>query len=67
MSKQSEAKERQGYQGKPPQKRCRVCAHLVATEHAKSWGGLGERLRCGLGGFAVTPNAVCNEFQKIED
>ena len=69
MSKQSEAKKRQGYVAKPLSNRCRVCKNLKVTEIEKSgWGGtwIKEKLRCGIGGFKVTPNAVCNEFIKAE-
>jgi hypothetical protein len=62
MSKQSEAKERQNYQGKPLSRRCRECVLLESTEVQNVWGGISERLRCKLGGFKVTANAVCDNF-----
>lgn len=61
MSKQSEAKARQNYQGKPLSRRCRECVSLEATETRGQWGGFSERLRCGIGGFKVTANSVCDD------
>ena len=57
MSKQSEAKARQGYNPKPVEY-CKNCNHFVVDikENAR------KRLRCELGGFAVRPNARCEEF-----
>lgn len=66
MSKISDAKQKQGYQGKPSTRRCRVCSFLNAEKKDTGWGGWSEILRCGLGGFAVKPNAVCNMFTKKE-
>jgi len=67
MSKQSEAKERQNYQGKPLSRRCRECFYLESKKVDQAWGGISERLRCKLGGFKVTANAICDNFLRKGD
>ncbi len=57
------AKEKQNYQSRPISRRCRVCKHFECTFYTKDWGGRGEKLRCGIGGFKVTANAICDMFE----
>ena len=66
MSKQSEAKEVQGYIPKPVPRVCSTCAHFTCdeTEHpaAFTWSNpykTQSNLRCGIGGFAVKKTATC--------
>lgn len=69
MSKQSEAKEQQGYKPKAPQRVCMTC-HYFQSDHIeqRTWDGrpngymLEKNLRCGIGNFAVKKLAVCNEW-----
>lgn len=63
----ADQKKKQNYRGKPLQKRCRVCKYLKAETFTKNWGDIGEKLRCGIGGFAVTPNACCDLFELQEN
>lgn len=63
MSKQSEAKERQGYIEHPLFRRCRECGHLIVKNPHPYYPAADKGLTCGLGDFAVTANAVCNEFK----
>jgi len=68
MSKQSEAKEKQGYVAIPLPKTCCNCAYFrVAVEHTKpAWGTEYQKetnLYCSVGGFAVTWMATCNAFE----
>lgn len=71
MSKQSEAKERQGYDPKPLTRSCRLCVHLKPKLTEKlDWQGRPwnhENLFCGIGDFAVKAQAVCREFKAKED
>jgi len=62
-SKVAIAKEKQNYQEKPLSRRCRVCKHLQETTFTKDWGGVGKKLRCKIGGFKVTANAICDLFE----
>lgn len=68
MSKQSEAKEAQGYNPKPIPRICANCAHY-RSESAKKYVGTAwesefeSNKRCGTGGFAVKKTATCNIFQ----
>lgn len=71
MSKQSEAKEAQGYVAKPAPKTCMNCQHF-RSEILQGYGfnrnyTKETNLRCGLGGFAVKKMAKCNEFIAIEN
>ena len=67
MSKQSEAKAKQGYDQKPLVRSCRNCKNLAPKlKELLDWPGRlynHESLHCGIGGFAVKAQAVCNEFQ----
>ena len=59
------AKEKQNYQPKPLSRRCRVCKNFKTTIYEKRWGGgIGEKLRCKIGGFKVTANAICDMFER---
>lgn len=69
MSKQSKAKEAQGYVVKAPPKNCSTCQHFALTtteEETSCYGGAWTKessLRCLLGGFAVKKMAVCNKHE----
>lgn len=62
MSKQSEAKQAQGYKKNPDT--CSNCAHFQSeivnhTEYYGDW--IKEKnKRCSVGGFAVGKNSTCN-------
>lgn len=64
MSKQQEAKERQGYETKPILPVCKTCQHRTSRiEHGKDYYGRAweqeKDIRCGLGGFAIKEMASC--------
>lgn len=61
MSRVSEAKEMQGYQQKPVQRRCRVCSHV------RTRGDFDKKFTCTLGNFAVKANAICDKFAMGEN
>lgn len=66
MSKQSEAKRKQGYVPKAIPQTCMNCFHFKKDTEVRD-GYCGEykedkNLRCGLGGFAVKKMGTCNEF-----
>ena len=67
MSRQSEAKEAQGYDPKPVAYICKNC-HFFQFEGKEYKNYYGEvyqekrNLRCGLGGFAVKQTARCEKF-----
>ena len=65
MSKQGDAKIKQNYQAKPLSHRCRVCKHLIVEKKKVPRYGDWEmeHLKCGIGGFKVTANAVCDLFE----
>ena len=63
MSKQAEAKEKQGYLAHALSRRCRECRHLIVKRPAENYSSYDKGLTCLLGNFAVTPNAVCNLFE----
>lgn len=67
MSKQSEAKERQGYTTDP--KNCGSCKHFQCDlEEQKGYYYkpfyIERNKRCGLGGFAVKKTASCRLWEK---
>ena len=69
MSKQSEAKERQGYNAKAAQRVCMTCQHFMSDhEEQRGYDGrlngymMEKNIRCGLGGFAVKKMGLCNEW-----
>ncbi len=57
---ESEAKKKQGYKGKPTHPRCRVCEWLQSADDMN--GYLDRYPICGIGGFRVKPNAICDKF-----
>lgn len=68
MSRQSEAKEAQGYDPKPVAYICKNC-HYFGCDVLDYRGFNGEvrfqqlkNLRCNLGGFAVKKTARCEKF-----
>jgi len=71
MSRQSDAKNKQGYQAKPTPHICSTCKHFqfdrVQTQAPSTWNPNGyfedKNLRCGMGGFAVKKTAACNEWE----
>lgn len=69
MSKQSEAKERQGYNPEASQRVCGQCIYFKSDKveqcgyDGKPNGYMLEKnLRCGLGGFTVKKLALCNDW-----
>jgi hypothetical protein len=71
MSKQSEAKERQGYHKNVLVRCCRKCKELkIKIKEKIDWQGRPynhENLFCGFGGFAVNANGICSCFLPKED
>jgi hypothetical protein len=67
VSKQSEAKEVQGYRNQPDC--CQNCKHFTKDTIEKSYYGStktwteDKNMRCGVGGFAAKKTAVCNNFE----
>lgn len=60
-------KAQQGYVDKPTPRQCATCGHYTSeiVEHPTRWGDtwLEEKnKRCGIGGFAVKKQAVCNLY-----
>ena len=66
MSKQSEAKERQGYTSRPIPRVCMNCVNFD-FDIQDSYGGypyvIDVNQRCTLGNFSVKKMASCNEFK----
>lgn len=66
MSKQSEAKAKQGYVPKAIPQTCVNCGHFKSDfEEIKSTFSTWTKetnIHCGLGGFAVKKMGTCNEF-----
>lgn len=68
MSKQSEAKEAQGYVAKAVPQTCGNCAHFRSDmiEQKSSYMGTTwfaeKNIRCGIGGFTVKKMANCSEW-----
>jgi hypothetical protein len=61
MSKQSEAKERQGFRKKPEWAICSGCEYFTWDEVHKYPGYIQEKnVRCSLGGFKVGKTDTCN-------
>jgi len=66
MSKQSEAKESQGYS--TTTHACQNCKHYTEKREQQpgvfggTWDKVSEK-RCGIGGFAVEMTAWCKEFE----
>lgn len=72
MSKQAEAKEKQGYVAKAVPQTCGNCMHFQSEmiEMRSQWMGTVWKeekcLRCGIGRFAVKKMGTCNEWVKKE-
>jgi hypothetical protein len=66
MSKQSEAKERMGYNEKPIPQTCANCRQFVSSKIPSAWNPayLQEKnRRCVVGGFVVKKTATCDLFE----
>lgn len=65
MSKQSDAKEKQGYT--KVLKTCGNCQHLSKeTERLRGYFGryeIDKKLRCNIGGFAAQKMATCDRHE----
>lgn len=65
-SKQEQAKQDQGYRKEP--NHCSNCKHFEfeVEKRAGYYGSYEEKkkLRCGIGGFKVNQNAVCDRWEK---
>ena len=65
MSKQSDAKDRQGFRKSPDT--CSNCYHFTSTmtEEKRKYGygnvTVESNLRCSIGGFKVNKMSVCNK------
>jgi hypothetical protein len=70
MSKESTAKNVQGYQAKPVWQECRYCLHFKSDQvKVKAAGGTGfyieeKNLRCGKGKFKVAKLGTCKQFEQ---
>lgn len=63
MSRQSEAKERQGYTPKAIPKVCMNCTHYRSEIVTTKYGGIEEKSKlCEIGDFKVMKMGSCNEF-----
>ena len=64
MSKQSKAKQTQGYMPKAEPRTCVTCMHFqMDTIERESYGQTwkeDKNLRCAIGGFAVKKMGTCN-------
>jgi hypothetical protein len=72
MSKQGEAKIRQGYDQKPIPRTCGNCANFRSefTEPVPECNKVGvyreeKNMRCCLGGFAVKKKGTCREYDEL--
>lgn len=69
MSKQSEAKQAQGYEERPVIPICANCTHCASvvadSDDLWSWN-IKKELRCGIGGFAVKEIGTCNLYERKE-
>ena len=69
MSKQSEAKEKQGFVKDSP--KCSNCKHFTSDkeEVKKQWSRdswvFEKNLRCSIGGFKVGKSNYCNQHESI--
>ena len=68
MSKQSEAKEAQGYVKNPIHHSCRDCRHMAITkgeEYRWSQGHFRpDKLHCTVGDFKVGATAICDCWEE---
>lgn len=71
MSKQSEAKEKQGYVPKAKPQTCVNCKHFTQEQILMKtpWSSYTKdtNLRCTLGGFKVMKMGTCNEWSNVSD
>ena len=68
MSKQSEAKSRQGYT--KTLNNCGNCRRFTCDKGLSTWGKdfVTERnLRCSIGGFKVNKTATCGEWERSDE
>ena len=70
MSKQSEAKARQGYVPKFTPNVCGNCInfHSIVVEHPSYMGGTWKdekKVKCKIGQFAVKKQGTCNEWATL--
>lgn len=67
MSRQSEAKSRQGYVDKSESGKCNTCRYFKYTEEKyKVWGIVyteRKNLKCKLGNFSVKDDSFCNKYR----
>lgn len=77
MSKQSEAKQAQGY--RTEQHNCGSCKHRLSERVLPAWMrrenaekgrtydieryGIDGNRRCGIGGFSIAQTATCNQWE----
>lgn len=70
MSKQSKAKEKQGYVPKAKPQTCMNCKHFTHEKILMKtpWSSYTKdtNLRCTLGGFKVMKMGMCNEWSMLE-
>ena len=70
MSKQSEAKEQQGYVAKPTWPVCGNCMNFRSDIKPVPWSTTHTQetnMRCGIGGFKVSKLGTCRHaFEEIE-
>ena len=81
MSKQSDAKEKQGYTSDV--KKCATCKNFKFDLRVSLWMedqnqqspgkwpvkeyGIQKNKRCQIGGFAVKSTAVCNSWEPVDE
>jgi hypothetical protein len=65
VSKQSIAKENQGYEPKPAPAVCMNCRGYRSEMVVNSYGYTQEKnMHCSLGGFVVKKTATCSKFNR---
>ena len=73
MSKQSEAKKVQNYTPKASPAYCSNCQHYASEKEIKqsTWSGdkweQEKNIRCGIGGFAIKKQGVCDLHVRVID
>ena len=60
MSKQSEAKEAQGYQENA---NCSNCANYLSDTKIRGYYYVEHNIRCGIGGFEIKKTATCEKWE----
>lgn len=64
MSKQSEAKEAQGYDPKPVYRMCSNCKYYASDKSKTSYGYEEEKnVHCSIGNFAIKKQGVCKKHE----